>query len=104
MGNLEAQFHQAMVDVYISAKRDCHYNATIFWNMVLDRGGLATAKQLLATNTPSDGFTTQYLCGRLDLTVEAHVIRPEYAELFTPDEITIGNQRLQQYGYDFDAH
>lgn len=104
MGNLEAQFHQAMVDLYVTAKRDCHYNATYFLRMVSEQGGLATAKHLLATDTPSDGFTQLYLCGRLDLTVEAHVIRPEYAELFTPDEIAIANQRLQQYGYDFDAH
>jgi len=37
-------------------------------------GGLATAKQLLWSETPSDGFTTLWAHHRLDLTVEAHVL------------------------------
>ena len=92
-----------MIDLYLTAKRDCRYNATIFWNMVLERGGLATAKFLLATDTPSDGLGTLYLCGRLDLTVEAHVIRPEFRDLFSPEEIAVATKRLKEYGYKFNA-
>jgi hypothetical protein len=40
--------------------------------------------------------------GRLDLTVEAHVIRPEYAELFTEQEIISARKRLVENGYTFD--
>lgn len=101
MSNVEARFEEAMVELYKVAKRDCNYTATYFWNMVLERGGLATAKFLLATNQPSDGFTTLYLCGRLDLTVEAHVIREEFQPLFTSEEIATAKRRLDEYGYKY---
>src|SRR5207247_11299621 len=50
------------------------YNATIFLRMVSDRGGLATAKYLINSPTPSVGYTHLYERGRLDLTVEAMVV------------------------------
>ena len=71
MSELEQQFHKAMVQVYINAKRYCQYNATYFLQMLTERGGLATAKYLISTDTPSDGFTKLWECQRLDLTVEA---------------------------------
>lgn len=103
MTDQEIQFHRAMINIYPEAKRDCNYNATYFLRMVTDHGGLEAAKRLLATETVSDGFGTLLLCGRLDLTVEAHVIKPEFAVLFTPEEIAIANHRLEEYGYKPDA-
>jgi len=91
-----------MIGVYEQAKRDCNYNATYFLRMVTDFGGLEAARRLLATDAPSEGFGTLFLCGRLDLTVEAHVIRPEYAELFTEEQIASARQRLVDNGYTFD--
>ena len=102
MSKLEAQFHQAMIDIYVTAKRDCKYNATYFLGMVNEHGGLEAARRLLATENTSDGFGTLLLCGRLDLTVEAHVLKAEFRELFTPAEIEIATKRLQDVRYDFD--
>lgn len=99
MTDQETRFHRAMVNIYQEAKRACNYNATYFLGMVSEHGGLEAAKRLLATETVSDGFGTLLLCCRLDLTVEAHVIKPEFAELFTPEEIAIANLRLEEYGY-----
>jgi hypothetical protein len=95
----EPEFHAAMVNLYQVAKRDLHYNATRFIQMVAEQGGVGAARQLLHANTVSDGFTTLWLAKRLDLSVEAHVIRPEYAELFTADERNIAKHRLDEYGY-----
>ena len=47
----------------------------------------------------SDGFTTLWELKRLDLSVEAYVLRPEYAPLFTEEERGIARARLRQYGY-----
>lgn len=103
MTESEKRFHRAMVDLYQTAKRECNYSATYFLRMVTDFGGLEAARKLLAeTDATSDGFTTLFLCGRLDLTVEAHVIRPEYAELFTEQEIASARKRLVDNGYTFD--
>ena len=74
-------FHEAMVDIYRRAKSEAKYNATYFIGMVGDRGGYATALDLIRRDTPSDGYTALYELGRLDLTVEALVLRPEWADV-----------------------
>ena len=102
MSNNEQQFHQAMIHTYETAKRECKYNATYFLRLVSEHGGLEAAKRLLATNNPSEGFSTLYLHQRLDLCVEAQVIKAQFRELFTPEEIEIATKRLQEHGYKFD--
>ena len=47
------------------------------------RRGRKTARRLLAERNVSDGFTALWQAGRLDLTVEAQVLRPQQSELFT---------------------
>lgn len=99
MLGLEMRFHQAMLDIYMTAKEECHYNATRFLQMVSETGGLATARVLLTKEVPSDGFTALWDCGRLDLSVEANVLRPEFAALFTKDEKRTATLRLEEIGY-----
>jgi hypothetical protein len=41
-------------------------DATRFLQMISEQGGLATARQLLWSDTPSDGFTTLWEHHRLD--------------------------------------
>ena len=77
--------------------------ARLFLNMLSTLGGLGTAKRLLATTDVSSGFTVLCERGRLDLTVEALVVKPEFASLFTEQEIDIGQQRLTQLGYQAEA-
>ena len=100
----ELAFHGAMVDLYLRAKREANYNATYFLQMISDDqlGGYRTAKQLIHTATPSLGYQALYDRGRLDLTVEAVVLRPEWADLFTDDERAIARRRLTDYGFDVD--
>jgi hypothetical protein len=61
--------------------------ATIFLQMLNERGGLDTAKYLINSPKVSDGYTALYLRSRLDLTVEAMVVEnPKWQELFTSEE------------------
>lgn len=101
MSRVETKFHTAMLEIYEQAKRACDYRATRFLRMVRERGGLETARILLATSRPSDGYTTLWECGRLDLTVEALVLEPEFASLFTEEEKQKARKRLKDYGYQF---
>ena len=103
MDDLESRFHQAMFDVYRNAKRECNYNATYFLQMVSEYGGLEAARRLLRKDKVSSGFTTLWECGRLDLSVEAKALRPEFAPLFTEEEREIARMRLAQYGYDVET-
>jgi uncharacterized protein with HEPN domain len=94
----EREFHRAMVGVYDEAKREAGYTATRFIQMVSDIGGLDAARRLI-NGPPSDGFTALWEAGRLDLTVEALVLEPQFRPLFTRSELTAAEARLREYGY-----
>ena len=47
MAGIEHDFDQAMHNIYRRVKSESGYTASIFLNMLLDRGGFATAKQLI---------------------------------------------------------
>ena len=100
MTPLEQEFHNAMVDIYRRAKTECRYNASRFLHMISEHGGLGTAKRLLVSDEIQYGFTELWLCDRLDLTVEAHTLKPEFQELFTEQERKRARERLRDHGYE----
>lgn len=96
----KAQFDQAMFDIYRRAKAEAGYNATIFLGMISDRGGLATAKYLVNSAKPSEGYAQLFERGRLDLTVEAMIVEnPRWHGLFEESELARARKRLADYGY-----
>lgn len=92
-----------MVNVSETAKREDGYSATRFLQMVAYRGGVETARQLLHASSVSEGFTAPWLAKRLDLSVEAHVLTPEFAPLFAEAERDIARRRLTEYGHATEA-
>jgi hypothetical protein len=102
--SLEQQFHGAMLTIYRRAKSEAHYTASIFFNMLEDRGGLATAKYLINAPKVSEGYTALWERKRLDLTVEAEVVENQrWHSLFTDDELAKARKRLVDYHYVFKA-
>jgi hypothetical protein len=100
MADIEKQFDEAMLTIYRRAKSEAKYTASIFFNMLSERGGLATAKYLINAKHPSDGYTHLHERGRLDLTVEAIVIEEKrWHPLFTEDELAKARKRLSDYEY-----
>ena len=98
--DLEAAFDRAMMDIYVRAKTEANYTASIFHRMLSERRGRATAKQLINDRTPSEGYTALWERERLDLTVEAVVIdNPQWHPLFEPEELAKARKRLRDYGY-----
>lgn len=98
---LERRFHYAMIVLYRRAKDECGYNSIRFLNMINEYGGLETARILLNSTVVSDGYTAMWERQRLDLIVEAIILKPEWKELFSDDERKIAKTRLEQYGYKF---
>lgn len=97
---LEQKFEAAMFEIYRRAKSEAKYNATIFLNMLTDRGGVATAKTLINAKKQSDGYTALRLAGRLDLTVEALVVEDvRWHALFLAEEIAKARKRLEDNQY-----
>jgi hypothetical protein len=99
LNEIERRFHQEMVAIYGTAKREVGYSATRFLQMTSEHGGMAPARQLLWSDQPSDGFTALWSHHRLDLTVEAHVLKQEYLALFTDDDRRQARSRLELYGW-----
>jgi hypothetical protein len=96
--NLEAEFHEQMVNVYRNALTQAHYKATKFLEMVTMQGGLKAPKTLLHTTYLPDGFAELWQRGRLDLTMEYIVIQAPWRALFTEDELRVAQERLATHG------
>ena len=100
MESLEKKFHEDMKQIYFCAKRDLQYNATRFLQLVIEKGFVKAAKQIIEKDTVTYGFEVLWKSKRLDLSVEAYVIKPEYRELFTNEEIELCCKRLKEANYD----
>jgi hypothetical protein len=55
---------------------------------------------MLSSNQVSDGFTALWDARRLDLTVEALILEPEWLRLFTDQEREVARKRLCDYGFE----
>ena len=90
---LERRFDAAMRNIYDEAA-SLDYRPTEFLRMVGEHGGVETAHRLLAADKIQDGLARLLLLGRLDLTVEHHVLLPEYRSLFSSEERRVARMRL----------
>lgn len=99
MNQLEKQFSEDMKNTYLTAKKELKYSASRFWQLVTEKGAVQAARILIAKNGGTYGFEILWEHGRLDLSVEAHVLKPQYEELFTDEERLICRDRLESFGF-----
>ena len=97
------EFHEAMLHG-CDRTAEFGYYPNYFRQAVANNGGVLTVKSLLAKRTLTPGFLRLYQAGRLDLSCEAFVIAPYYAELFQPDEIAWATHQLREVDFDVDAY
>jgi len=97
--NLEAEFSEAMFEIYTRARDEAKYNASQYLHMLHELGALETARTLINADRPSDGYTKLWELRRLDLAVEALVIQHKWAPLFEEHEIRRARERLIAYDY-----
>jgi hypothetical protein len=71
------------------------YNATYFVQMLDEHGGLETARRLVLRPAPSDGFTKLWEMKRLDLSVEALVLRSEFRPLVGSEMVSAARRRAR---------
>lgn len=102
---LERRFHEAMLEIFQLAGEATRrrrpdgtiargYWASYFLRGVRNHGGLEYARRLLRTPGTTDGFQRLAEEGRLDLTMEALVLKPQFSRLFTEAELSIASRRL----------
>lgn len=85
----EQAFHSDMLAGSVRLKKEIGYNPTRFNQMVAEHGGPEAVRLLLKGRDASDGFTTLWEHGRLDMSCEAMASLPWYAQLFTDDQLMV---------------
>jgi hypothetical protein len=103
MATSEQEFHEAMVGIYQRARKECRYTATAFLHMVLDHGGVETARRLLSTDDVQSGLYELWDCGKPEISVEYLVLQPKWTALFDAQQIARARKRLTDLGFHVDA-
>jgi len=67
--------------------------------MVNDHGGVQAANILLGKDAPSYGFERLWVEGRLDISVEALVLREPWHHLFEEGELREAERQLEGSDY-----
>ena len=96
---LEAEFHQAMINTYYEASR-LGYHPTFFLREVNRLGGVGAARKLLRAPAAQPGLTRLWELGRLDISAEALVLKERWQGLFSDAERQEARKRLAAHGYD----
>ena len=102
---LEQDFTKFLLELADRTKKETHgnYNPTAFRGMVANDGGVETARKLINTSQPSEGYITLATLNpsRLDLTLEAQILEnKKYHSLFTEKELKTCQNRLKDYKYE----
>lgn len=91
-------FEVALLNGYQRAGQEVGYWGARFLQSIRRKGGVATAKKLLAKpGKTSTGFQALLDAGRLDLAVESVVLRPKFRSLFSSHELAEASRRLDVY-------
>ncbi|MCY3793468.1 MAG: hypothetical protein OXG51_03710 [Gammaproteobacteria bacterium] len=80
--------------------RTLGYKPTAFESMLNEHGAVEAAHRLLARFEYQDGFRRLWDIGRLDLSLECHVLKPKYRELFSTEELEEARKRLRLLNHD----
>ena len=97
--DLERKFYMDMREIYFKADKECGYRASRFMQMLAEKGGVDAAKKLVTKEGGTEGFEKLWQYKRLDLSVEALVLKDVYKNLFSDEIRDICRQRLKEYGF-----
>lgn len=99
MDKLEHEFENEMRKIYEQAV-ECGYRPTRFLQLISEKGAVETAKQLLYSSTYSEGLTKPWELKRLDISMEALVIKKPWSSLFTEEQLQVAKKRLKNLGFE----
>lgn len=96
---LEDDLHEEMLALFDRAGKATGYWGTRYLQAVKRQRGLARAKEMLKPRTTSQrkGLDALLDAGRPELTLEALVLQPRFAELFTGPELAEARARLGKF-------
>ena len=95
----EHEFHSEMVRLFDVAS-SLGYRPIYFLRTVQEHGGVSAARKLLKAPEAQSGLIKLWELGRLDISVEALVLRERWNSLFSDSERQAARQRLEAFDYD----
>ena len=102
MNELEKKFFEQMKEIYYRADKEIGYKATRFLQMLSEMG--VWLLQLFSFKPgATDGFIKLWENQRLDLSVEALVLKEGVQELFSEEIRTACANRLKEYGFNYNG-
>ena len=94
MDTPEVIFHRAMVSIFDFVLLERRYNGNSFLNLLVSRGGVMTARDLLSAPGFGEGFEGLWKRGPAEKTMEYLVLQPAFSSLFTDEEKKIINDYI----------
>ena len=102
MNQLERQLRGAFNDAHTTAISELGFGMPKLMQMVTAAGPTDAARKILPQVT--DMFTKLFTHRRLDLSVEAIVLRETFRPLFTEDELRLASERLRESNFQITEH
>ncbi len=96
---LEKKLQQEVIKNCELAEKEYGCKMTKFLQTIERFGIVKTAQEILRKGRTSDCFNKLAEVGRLDLTIEAVIVKGEYAELFTDEQVNDCYELLCEKGY-----
>jgi len=90
------EFEKAMQKIYTDSKA-AGYTPSAYRTMLDREGAIPTARKLVFSRKPSDGFAKLWELKRLDLTVEHLVLQERWRGLFDEEMLAAAQRRLDQF-------
>jgi len=97
--DLEKRLEQELLEASNLCRTKYKYNPSRFLQMMKAEGAVKTSIKLIMAPTYHEGLTRLWELKRLDLTVEAIIIREPYSELFPEEVVNKAKDKLKQLGY-----
>jgi hypothetical protein len=101
---LEMDFTRALLAMCDRFEKELEYSPKVLRRLLSEGGGVAAARQLVNTGPNQSGLDRLWEHGRLDQSLEAHVLLPEYTALFSDRERRKARRRLEDHGFDVTAY
>lgn len=93
------EFEAALFEASASWKREARFVWPRLTTMVTRYTAVGLAKRQVLKVGVAPGFQKLKDAGRLDLTIEALVLRPDFAPLFTREDKSAARRRLAAHGF-----
>lgn len=99
MGTVETKLQEQIIKNCEIAEKEYGCKMTGFLDKIERFGIVRTAQEILRKGRTSDCFTKLAEEGHIELTMEATLVKDQYAELFTDEEVNACYDLLCENGY-----